>query len=189
MDATNAQRGPLTSFASSEKRATATYLMWIRLVRKLAEVLDGIDVSNYAEGDALDLPRAEAELLIAERWAVPLRRVREVRAMSVAASRAVAADAPLRRRTVERLRRIPHDIDTDDPEQQPRRRAEDHIREELHDARATLVVASTSPPMTPTRTDPKPPPCPSCQSIKTIRRHEQLGKQLFLCADCEHSWR
>jgi transposase-like protein len=32
------------------------------------------------------------------------------------------------------------------------------------------------------------PACPSCHSKKTIRTHEQLGEQLFFCADCEHTW-
>jgi transposase-like protein len=30
--------------------------------------------------------------------------------------------------------------------------------------------------------------CPSCRSKNTIRTHEQLGEQLFFCADCEHTW-
>jgi len=42
----------------------------VRLVRKLADYLDGIDLSAYNEGDLLDLPRREAELLIAEGWAI-----------------------------------------------------------------------------------------------------------------------
>lgn len=44
--------------------------MRVRLVRKLADYLDGIDLSAYEEGDVLDLPRREAELLIAEGWAM-----------------------------------------------------------------------------------------------------------------------
>jgi transposase-like protein len=32
------------------------------------------------------------------------------------------------------------------------------------------------------------PACPSCHSKKTIRTHEQLGEQLFFCANCEHTW-
>jgi hypothetical protein len=48
--------------------------MKVRLTRKLAECLDGVDVSDRQVGDVLDLPRREAELLVAERWAVPERR-------------------------------------------------------------------------------------------------------------------
>jgi len=43
----------------------------IRLIRKLANYLDGIDLSAYEVGDVLDLPRREADLLIREGWAVP----------------------------------------------------------------------------------------------------------------------
>ena len=43
--------------------------MWIRLTRKLARCLDGIDVSQRCVGDVFELPSAEAELLVAEQWA------------------------------------------------------------------------------------------------------------------------
>ena len=45
--------------------------MRVRLVRKLADRLDGIDVSGHSSGDILELSRRDAELLIAERWAEP----------------------------------------------------------------------------------------------------------------------
>ncbi len=48
--------------------------MKVRLSRVLAGYLDGIDVRNCRAGDVLDLPMAEAQLLIAERWAIPERR-------------------------------------------------------------------------------------------------------------------
>jgi transposase-like protein len=31
------------------------------------------------------------------------------------------------------------------------------------------------------------PKCPNCQSSRVIRTHEQLGEQLFFCADCEQT--
>src|SRR4051794_4026656 len=43
--------------------------VWIRLIRKLAECLDGIDVSACQEGDTLEVSAHDAELLIAEGWA------------------------------------------------------------------------------------------------------------------------
>jgi hypothetical protein len=49
-------------------------VMRVRLVRKLADVLDGIDVSAHSSGDILELSRRDAELLIAERWAVRATR-------------------------------------------------------------------------------------------------------------------
>ena len=48
--------------------------MKVRLSRVLADYLDGIDVRNRRAGDVLDLPDAEARLLIAEQWAIPERR-------------------------------------------------------------------------------------------------------------------
>ena len=45
--------------------------MQIQLTRKLADYLDGIDLSDYEQGDVLDLPPHEATLLIAEHWALP----------------------------------------------------------------------------------------------------------------------
>jgi hypothetical protein len=46
--------------------------MRVRLTRKLAERLDGIDVSGCHVGDELDLSPANARLLVAERWAIIL---------------------------------------------------------------------------------------------------------------------
>jgi hypothetical protein len=44
----------------------------IRLSRKLAAVLNGIDVSSLSVGDVLELPDSAARMMIAERWAEPL---------------------------------------------------------------------------------------------------------------------
>ena len=41
----------------------------IRLIRKLAAVLNGIDVSALRVGDTIELPDATAQMMIAERWA------------------------------------------------------------------------------------------------------------------------
>jgi hypothetical protein len=45
--------------------------MWVRLTRKLAAILDGIDVSDWCIGEVFDLPILHAQLLIAEGWAEP----------------------------------------------------------------------------------------------------------------------
>jgi hypothetical protein len=50
--------------------------MKVRLTKKLAEQLDGIDVSKSQEGDVLDLPSRDAKMLVEERWATPERRER-----------------------------------------------------------------------------------------------------------------
>jgi hypothetical protein len=48
--------------------------MRVRLTRKLADEIDGIDLSHRQVGDTLDLPRRQGQLLIAEGWAQADRR-------------------------------------------------------------------------------------------------------------------
>ena len=43
--------------------------MFVRLKTKLAEVVDGVDLSYCAEGDVIELPEQQAAMLIAEGWA------------------------------------------------------------------------------------------------------------------------
>jgi hypothetical protein len=45
--------------------------MRIRLTRKLSQSLNGVDISRQSVGDVIDLPRRDAELLLAEGWALP----------------------------------------------------------------------------------------------------------------------
>jgi hypothetical protein len=45
--------------------------MRIRLTRKLSQRLNGVDISRQSVGDIVDLPRHDAELLLAEGWALP----------------------------------------------------------------------------------------------------------------------
>jgi hypothetical protein len=114
--------------------------MQIQLVRKLANHLDGIDVSAYQQGDVLELPRRDAELLIAEGWATAYcgPPAREVRDVSAPPQLATAADR-LGRRSLEQIRRFREEFDTRRGEEQERRRAEDRIREELHDEHAKTI--------------------------------------------------
>ena len=51
--------------------STDTTRMRVRLIRKLAQKINGVDVSRQRVGDVIDLPRREAELLLAEGWASP----------------------------------------------------------------------------------------------------------------------
>jgi len=116
--------------------------MQIQLVRKLANHLDGIDVSAHRQGDVFDLPRREAELLIAERWAVAYYgpAAREIRDVSTSPQLATAADRNARR-SLEQIRRFREELDTNQWAEQERRRAEDRIREELHDEHAKTITA------------------------------------------------
>jgi hypothetical protein len=45
--------------------------MLIRLTRKYAECIDGVDLTNHRVGQIIDLPERDAALLIAEKWATP----------------------------------------------------------------------------------------------------------------------
>ncbi|HTM04544.1 MAG TPA: hypothetical protein VL173_13630 [Vicinamibacterales bacterium] len=45
--------------------------MRIRLTRKLAELLNGVDLSRHRVGDVFDLPLRDAQVLVAEGWARP----------------------------------------------------------------------------------------------------------------------
>jgi hypothetical protein len=48
--------------------------MIVVLIRKLANSIDGVDLSRYRVGDVLRVPLAAARLLLAEGWAVTDRR-------------------------------------------------------------------------------------------------------------------
>jgi hypothetical protein len=65
--------------------------MRIRLTRKLAAVLNGIDVSTLQVGDTLDLPDRAAEMMIAERWA---ERVAESIATHLPGQKPIHPDRP-----------------------------------------------------------------------------------------------
>ena len=119
--------------------------MRIQLTRKLADNLDGIDVSTYREGDSFDLPTGAAEMLIAERWAVPSCEpmATDHRFVSASCDGMVAADDEARgSRTLDQLRRAREEMDAHRSQQQEQQRAEDEIREELRDSRARTVTPS-----------------------------------------------
>ena len=54
-------------------------VMVVRLTRKLAHAIDGIDISRYRVGEILTLQAAAARLLIAEGWAEMVERRRKPR--------------------------------------------------------------------------------------------------------------
>lgn len=45
--------------------------MRVRLTRKLAESVDGVDLSAHRVGDIVDVSPTDARLLVLEKWAVP----------------------------------------------------------------------------------------------------------------------
>jgi len=48
--------------------------MRVRIVRKLADQVDGIDLSGRHVGDVIELPEPDARVIVAEQWATPARR-------------------------------------------------------------------------------------------------------------------
>ena len=70
--------------------------MRVRLTRKLANEIDGIDLSLHHVGDIIDLPTQQARTLMAEAWAERERRGNEMRGTLVLAFRRATDPGPLR---------------------------------------------------------------------------------------------
>jgi hypothetical protein len=71
--------------------------MLVRLIAKLAERVNGVDLSLYQEGDVIDLPERDARMLLAERWAETVEPTSDTRYTSQTPARAIAADRTPRR--------------------------------------------------------------------------------------------
>jgi hypothetical protein len=118
--------------------------MWVRLTRKLADFLDGVDVSDRRVGDVFELPTVEAHLLILESWAQPHISSNKSRELQPDGS-----DAVRMRQThalLKQLDEVREQMDRRRFAEQARRRVEDRIREELRDSRAVVVRAGRSQP-------------------------------------------
>jgi hypothetical protein len=114
----------------------------IRLLRKPAERLNGVDISSFKTGDILELSASDAAVLIEDGWAasVPSRkRPTSERQATAAQRRGEAAERGPSARSAGRLGDTPTREVWGYSGEQERRRAEDRFREELHDARATTV--------------------------------------------------
>lgn len=110
--------------------------MRVRLTRRLATSIDGIDLSAHRVGDVLDLKGAEGELLIAEGWAT---RVVSCLAPASARRRSAAGEAEAERRhawMTDELGRLQQQIRGQAREFRECRRAEDLIRDAWHDQHA-----------------------------------------------------
>ena len=68
--------------------------MKVRLTKKLAERIDGVDLSEYHVGEVLELSPRESRVLIAEEWATERER-RRVQAELVGSERRRAQSEPL----------------------------------------------------------------------------------------------
>ena len=61
---------PDTARTRRERSADTDELRSVRLIRKHAEMIDGVDLEGVAVGDRIRLLPRDADLLIAEGWAV-----------------------------------------------------------------------------------------------------------------------
>jgi hypothetical protein len=126
--------------------------MQVRLTRKLADYIDGVDLRSHEVGDTFDVPVSDAILLIAEGWAEAHKaevgfgdsyRDRAADASVRTDRRGRRTDPPARvLRLLDRISQARRNLDRRYLVRGERRRVEDRIREELHDARARTVVAS-----------------------------------------------
>ena len=71
--------------------------MRVRLTRKLADEVDGIDLSGHVVGETFDLPTPDARMLMAEGWAQRERRHPGTGSTVVVAFRRETDPGPLRR--------------------------------------------------------------------------------------------
>ena len=67
----------------------------VRLIRKYAEMIDGVNLEEAEVGDRLELSKHDADVLIAEGWA---ERAPDERRVRLLPRRAHAADTPRRRK-------------------------------------------------------------------------------------------
>ena len=78
--------------------------MRLRLTRKLADEIDGIDLSHHHVGDTFDMPTRDGQMLIAEGWGERDRRGDGSQAIVIAFRRATDP-GPLRLDEVDDLSR------------------------------------------------------------------------------------
>ena len=121
----------------------------VRLIRKIAQHVDGVDVSGYSVGEIFDLTAAEAALLVAEGWAIVDPISTEGAAPAGDGETAEPPAAPAADGTeltlactLLRLRELRAEIQhRRRSTEYEHRRAEDVIREELRDSRARTIRA------------------------------------------------
>jgi hypothetical protein len=65
-----------------QRDCSLKWVMVVRLTRKFADMIDGVDLSAYRVGEILHLPWDAARLLLAEGWAEMIERRRHPRPQS-----------------------------------------------------------------------------------------------------------
>ena len=87
---------PPTGRSHARGRADDTTL--VRLIRKYADMIDGVNLEQISVGDRLELPRRDADVLIAEGWAVYADERRMRRRLPVKAQAANSPRLPSKKR-------------------------------------------------------------------------------------------
>ena len=114
--------------------------MWIRLTRRLAGCIDGVNVSAHQVGDVFEVTRREGDLVVAEAWAVVVtQRARPFRSRPAATTSRPTDEHRPRPSVVEQLRHMRQRIQQGLFEPHDHRRAEDRIRDEWHDEHARVL--------------------------------------------------
>ena len=114
--------------------------MQVRLIRRLAERIDDIDLSRHRFGDLLALSPRDTAMLIAEGWALPsVPRTRPRPSARHYVPVKVDARRPLR--LLERLREISKRLERRSFQPHGHRRAEDRLRDQCHDEHARVLNA------------------------------------------------
>jgi hypothetical protein len=114
--------------------------MRVRLTRRLANCIDGVNLSAHRVGDVFEVTRHEAELLIAEEWAVPIvLRARQLKSRTAARLSRTKAGDRRRVHVVDQLRDIRKRIRQRSFHPHEHRRAEDLIRDAWHDEHARTL--------------------------------------------------
>lgn len=71
----------------------------VRLTRKYADMIDGVNLKDAKVGDRLDLPRRDAEVLMAEGWAEKAENIRSTKAERIRATAHDGSKRAPRRKT------------------------------------------------------------------------------------------
>ena len=110
----------------------------VRLTRRLANYIDGVNLSAHHVGDVFDVTPHDGDLLLAEAWAVAV--VPRTRPQSQTAGALSRADTEVRRFLLAgQLRNIGEQIQRRSFQPHDYRRADDLIRDEWHDQHANVL--------------------------------------------------
>ena len=96
-ESTNKRKSTADESSGTDRRKPrpADEIASVRLIRKYAEMIDGVNLEEAEVGDRLELSKHDADVLIAEGWA---ERAADERRVRLLPRRAHAADNPRHRK-------------------------------------------------------------------------------------------